>query len=127
MEKVKLKMERIKQDCGPVCETRPEKQEIIGKKFYNMIRKEFSCCSLFASQDFDAYTYFRKPPRKESTYLPSVYCLCHCQFVTDVALLFLKIPQFLVEDFTYHGQIKIVNSFRDDSNGTANLWVDFTP
>ena len=68
MEKVRLKMDRIKRDCGPVCETRPEKQEVIGKKFYNMIRKEFPCCSLFASKDFDAYTYFGKPPRQERTY-----------------------------------------------------------
>lgn len=62
MEKLKKKMERIRRDCGAICETQPTKVKIIGKKWYNMVKKDIQCSNMFNSDDFDTYGLWPKPP-----------------------------------------------------------------
>ena len=48
-----LKMESILADCGDVCETRPGKQDVVGKKYFKALRKNFECRKLFESKVLD--------------------------------------------------------------------------
>ena len=62
VHKLRLKMERILEDCGDICETRPEKQNVIGRKYFNVIKKNFECKKLFESKVFDEPSLFSIPP-----------------------------------------------------------------
>ena len=55
-------MDRILEDCGDICETRPEKQNVIGRKYFNVIKKNFECKKLFESKVFDEPSLFSIPP-----------------------------------------------------------------
>ena len=57
-------MASIRQDCGEVCETREEKTKVVGKKFYDIVKKEIDCRKLFANKEVDASSFkLALPPR----------------------------------------------------------------
>ena len=58
-------MKSIRKDCGEICETREEKTKVVGKKYYDVIEKQFDCKKLFANKDVDATSFkLAMPPRQ---------------------------------------------------------------
>ena len=49
LQKLRSKFRVLQTDCGEICELRPEKQNVVGKAFYNVLKKEFDCCKLIGS------------------------------------------------------------------------------
>ena len=67
LQKLRIKMRVLLKDCGDVCELQADKQNVIGKAFYNVIKKDFQCCKLFASPASILYSLFKTPPKEVGT------------------------------------------------------------
>ena len=63
---LKKRMESIKKSCGQVCQT-----DMKGEpgKYYQAIRKDVDCKSLFTNTDIDEASEFQFPPTKIPKYL----------------------------------------------------------
>ena len=100
----------IKESCGQICD-----QTIKGTskgKYFEFIQKNVDCPAIFKNTDIDKVSEFKDPP--------------------------MKIPKWLVPDFTYGGKVPISSHYRDDSirndefqGINSNYWTtengDWTP
>ena len=85
---LKRTIESIKKSCGDVCN-----QFLRGKKgeFFEEIHKNVECHALFNNSDFDKLSEFESP--------------------------LMKIPKWLIPEYTYGDRVKIKYNYMDDSEG----------
>ena len=85
---LKRTIKSIKESCGDVCN-----QSLRGKKgeFFEEIHKKVECNALFNNSDFDKLSEFESP--------------------------LMKIPKWLVPEYTYGDRVKIKHNYMDDSKG----------
>lgn len=97
MRQLKARMEKVVEQCGEVCQTNQNQTRVIGHYYYDIVAKKFQCSQLFSTDEMDGYTFFQSPPK--------------------------KIPDFLLDAFTYQNRVKIRPTFRDDSKGKRHTLV----
>ena len=100
-QNLRTKVASIKESCGQICD---QTIEGISGKYFEFIKKNVDCPAIFNNPDIDKISEFKDPP--------------------------MKIPKWLVPDFTYGGKVSISSHYRDDSirndkfNGVnSNYWT----
>ncbi|TRY80487.1 hypothetical protein TCAL_15510, partial [Tigriopus californicus] len=88
LQAVQTRFQKVKAECGQICITEQAKTNVIGKGWYNIVRKPFSCKKIFNYDVFDSSTELEESPH--------------------------KIPAFLYDEFTYQGRVHVSNMFRND-------------
>lgn len=56
-------LQNVKLKCGRICVTEQSKTEIIGKGWYDIVRKPFKCDNMFKFDFFDTYSGFKEAPK----------------------------------------------------------------
>ena len=117
-ENLKKSLTSIKKSCGEICD-----QTITGTQgeYFEHIKKNVDCESIFSNPNIDNVAEFKEPP--------------------------MKIPKWLISDYNYGGKVEIVKFYKDDSKRTdeeihwtkengdwtwdnairEQEWIEFTP
>lgn len=89
---LKTTIASVKKSCGEICDT-----TIVGKpgKYFDEVTKNVDCPALFSNSDLDRPSVFEEPP--------------------------MRIPKWLLDDYSYHGKVDMFNDFRDDSEPKESI------
>ena len=90
-------IQSVKKSCGDVCHTNDKGNP---GKYFNEIHKNVNCPALFATSDIDAPSQFHDPP--------------------------MRIPKWLVEDYSYGGEVSIANDYLDQSHNSELNHYNFS-
>ena len=89
-ENLKKTLKSINESCGDVCNQRINGQP--NNQYFDFIEKEINCMTLFTNPDIDASSEFEYPPS--------------------------EIPNWLMADYNYGGNVPISYYYRDDTKRT---------